>query len=590
MAIRMTRAQYQQTYGQAPPQPAANSATPIQMTRAQYEAKYGGQNLSTDNTPSAPIRDRSAGNAFGIGDDLTDVGIGVLKGAGSTLATVPKKVGQVAETAGTIAQANAGAQGIDQLQKISNAASQAYMNETDPAKKEQQRQLIKDIQAQINGQSANLPTSNTAQTDKMFSALNPNGTAQNIGYGAEKIGEFMIPGSKLADVNVPGVTQLGKALETPTLGTTGTELASKMFSPAVQDLTNLPGAGARLGNQIGGELGAKIGGGLGTVANNAIRTGAQTGVVSAAQGADLKDVRNSALFGAGASVAADAVSAIAKNLFPNVARKLEEDNLRLTPTQKVNNAKKLGDIEDYMINQVPAVTPQGRYAYVSSQYNNAEDTLQRFLSQDAKGVTVDKQELKDALEIAKNTAMHDSADAPEIGRQFDRAINNLDFQYAGDEIPVARLNALKRSTYKEAYNKTGEKVLDYVEHLIGDEYRGAIETATDGMKINGKSVAEFNQNYGTIINARRLLKMAQNRNQLGLSGRLLSSLLGGAATDALGGGLAADIIGGGVAENIAKNVATPARVLLSKGINNAPQTIRTAAKVAAPFVSGTVAH
>jgi hypothetical protein len=40
------------------------------------------------------------------------------------------------------------------------------------------------------------------------------------------------------------------------------------------------------------------------------------------------------------------------------------------------------------------------------------------------------------------------------------------------------LNNYKREVYKNAYNKAGEKVIDYVEHDIGDIARVAIEKAT----------------------------------------------------------------------------------------------------------------
>ena len=126
------------------------------------------------------------------------------------------------------------------------------------------------------------------------------------------------------------------------------------------------------------------------------------------------------------------------------------------------------------------------------------------------------------------------------------------------------------------------------EHFLGDVYRKAIEKGTEGMTIGGKSIAEFNKAYGTIINARRLLKIAQSRNQLSLSGRVLSYLLGGRTIEALGGGGIAETIGGGIAENIVKNISTPARSIGAKVLSAEPgKVLKTGAKLGTPFVTGT---
>ena len=56
-----------------------------------------------------------------------------------------------------------------------------------------------------------------------------------------------------------------------------------------------------------------------------------------------------------------------------------------------------------------------------------------------------------------------------------------------EKIPLSRLNPLKRSTYQNAYNQAGDKVIDDVEFYIGDLFKTAIEKATKGLKITGKS-------------------------------------------------------------------------------------------------------
>lgn len=273
-------------------------------------------------------------------------------------------------------------------------------------------------------------------------------------------------------------------------------------------------------------------------------------------------------FDTAVSKVAQPITTLGSKSTAGLAQALEKTNLRLTPTQKTNLAPKLPAITKYLAEKKIIGGPETRFNKIDSIYDSTEAILDNWLKTNntAKGTFVSRNALISELQKVKKTLMKDSSDAPLIDRQINSTITNLRNQYRNDKIPISRLNDLKRSTYKNAYNKGGDKILDDVEFSTGDVYKTAIEKATKGLELNGKSIAEFNKEYGTLIQARKLLKIAQGRNQLGAMGRLLSGIAGYSIGNALGGpiGGAAGVFGG---EILAKNIAgTGARSVVGAGL------------------------
>ncbi len=288
---------------------------------------------------------------------------------------------------------------------------------------------------------------------------------------------------------------------------------------------------------------------------------------------DTEKAKTSAKVGAVGGAAGELFSGIVTQGFPYIAKKLEQYNLRLTPAQKEKLGSKVDDVVTWLNSNktVSVGTPQRRYEKVKAIYNDTEKQLQNFLESNntAKGIKVSKQATIDELQKLKTGLMRDSADAEVIGRQIDNTITNIKTQYRNEAIPIARLNKLKRTTYEGAYNKAGDKVLNWVEHRIGDIYRQSIEGATKGLKIGEKSIGDFNKEYGTIITARKLLKTASTRNQLGLFGKMMSGFLGEQVGASLGGGSTSSKVGGAVAAPVAGAFAgTLARSLLAAGLSD----------------------
>lgn len=277
----------------------------------------------------------------------------------------------------------------------------------------------------------------------------------------------------------------------------------------------------------------------------ALKEGVEAGAKTAIQtGGELDDAGIAAGIAAVAGPFSKAVGASV----PAVSRYLEKINLRLTPTQKTNLGEELGKVTDYLAKQKIIGNPASRFEKVTALYDETEKTLQSFLTKDAGKVSINRKELIDELNALKPSFKND-ADALAIDRQIDQAIETLRAKQE-TYIKLSDLNELKRSVYKNAFNPAGDKVRDDVEFAIGDVYRRKIEQGAgsiEGLKIKGKTLADFNAEYGTLIKARKLLKIASGRQEVGLVGKTISSLLG----SSFGGGPFGAAVGLGAANTIA---------------------------------------
>lgn len=217
---------------------------------------------------------------------------------------------------------------------------------------------------------------------------------------------------------------------------------------------------------------------------------------------------------------------IAGNKLVGKGTQLEIENLRMTPVQQVKYGAKVPDILEWSkTNGLNKGSMADRYAKTLDLLDNYESTLNDFLTinNTAKNIFINKGQLIDDLNKLKNTLSKDSSDALLIQRQIQSAIDNIGTQYRGQKIPIARLNNLKRSTWENAYNVGGDKVLNWVEHDIASIYKNAIEKATKNLKIQWKgkeySIDKFNREYGIALTAKKLLKTAASRPEINFLGR-----------------------------------------------------------------------
>jgi hypothetical protein len=314
---------------------------------------------------------------------------------------------------------------------------------------------------------------------------------------------------------------------------------------------------AGLAVPVGGQL--KAAAGAGRLAKTAIgaanvaRDVAQAGVMTKLQTGDTEQALDTAKMTA-------IISPVAAKAFPAVSNWLQKSSLRLTPAMKEKLGTKLDDVVGYLNQKKIVGTPTGRFAKVEKIVEDTETKLQSFLSGPAKNVTVDKKSLISDLNKIK-AKYKGERDSSAIYRQIDEAVGNIQADF-GSKVSLKELNKFKRSTYKNAYNRAGDKVLDFVEHDIGDTVRRTMEKKLDaaakgkGISIDGVKLGDFNREYGTALTAMKLLKTASTRPQTGFIQRLVSSVIGagvgnvfGPAGSYVGASVApavTEVIGGGL--------------------------------------------
>ena len=255
---------------------------------------------------------------------------------------------------------------------------------------------------------------------------------------------------------------------------------------------------------------------------------------------------------------------------------LEKSNLRLTPAQQANFGAKIPGAIDWIKENLSPGNPDTRLEQASSVLDAKEDTFQNFLNTDAAGITTPRQDLLDAADQLKSEFRTDR-DSLAINNQIDNFKKTLETNYP-EQIPLTDLNELKRSTFASAFDKNGLKVSDAVEYRLGDLMKTGIQNATTGfedangtqfpnLKIDGKTVQEFNADYGNGINAKKLLKIASGRPQVGFVERLLGDAIGfskGGPLGAVGAHLFESNAPISAAKSILGKVATGASNLIPK--------------------------
>lgn len=325
---------------------------------------------------------------------------------------------------------------------------------------------------------------------------------------------------------------------------------------------------------VGGEVKAAVGAGklarAGAGALNIARDVTQAGLLTAGQTGDLKQ--------AGTVAGATAIiSPVAAKAFPALSAYLQKSSLRLTPAMKEKLGQKVGQVVDFLTEKKIVGTPAGRVEKVSNLINKTEGKLQAFLEGPAKKVSASKNDVVAAISKIKDE-YKGVRDSGAISRQIDEAIKNIQTDF-GDKISMAQLNKFKRSVYDGAYNKAGDKVLDDVEHRIGDVVRETIETRLDKaaagkpLKIDGKLIGDFNKEYGTMLNAKKLLKTASTRAQAGFLAKLVSSIAGSSLGGMLGpaGSAVGAVVAPGITEALAGGLARSATAVGLKAASKLPK-------------------
>lgn len=362
---------------------------------------------------------------------------------------------------------------------------------------------------------------------------------------------------------------------------------------AVDYAKDVIGTGAELGSYIvggGAASGVKAGAkaSLGALMKQGAKAGIQVGVVGgglssfgseirkqeATIGSVLRKTAAGSVIGGAAGGVFGAASEV---IFPKIAQVLNKNSLRLAPAQKASLGAKADEAAKFITDQGIIGTPSQRFAKVSTLADNTENKIQNALVNEAKDRFVSKADLLESLKGIPEKYKFDR-DALAVERQVEQAMETIMKKFP-DQIPLDKLNIFKRSTFHNAYNKAGDKVLDTVEHDIGDAVYEQLAKAADGITIDGSSLRDFNKFYSTLINTKKILKVATGRKQTGALAKLIASFSGSTIGTFIGGPVGG-VIGAATAPGILEHGAgTLAKGVFGKGLTNLNKN-----KVVAPIL------
>lgn len=238
----------------------------------------------------------------------------------------------------------------------------------------------------------------------------------------------------------------------------------------------------------------------------------------------------------------------------NVAKKLEELNMRLTPVEKQNLIRDGKNISGFLAENKIVGTPAQRYATVNILYEEAEKNVEKVIA-DAKLMVPKKQVMEEIAKIP-DQYIDNLSEYDGVVSKVERVLKTLQTNY-GDEIPAEVINTIKRNEWKNAYSKSGSEVVNEVSNDIGGILKGILDENIEGLNA-------INQEYGKIIAARRILFKAASRGQTGLLGKAAGLVAG----TALGGAVAGPggaAVGAFVGPQLTNAISTPLRSATGAG-------------------------
>ena len=452
-------------------------------------------------------RVRNVQTGFGTIGDAVDLAIGAVKGAGETLATPGKKIGEIAETIGARKIATASEKGIKELSGQIQAMFQQLesLSKDDPGRDI----LLENIRgtneaiAKIGGQTLQAEQDIGKQTEEQFEFLKPEGTAQKIGFGAEKLAEFIAPGkyiiaaNKVANTAVEGTKLVSGARKTIA--------AAKAAGEAIPLSARLVSGGAEL---------TKIG--LHTIPEAVSAYG-----VSMAQGATHEEALDNAKWAAaivGGIGLAGKGAETAGNLFKKAARRLYQSALKPSTATGAPAAK---DLVETGLNEAIFLTGGG-VERTAAKIDDLETALGNAITKAGKkGAFVETATLKPYIDDAKNILGEtvDVKGSRQAKNIIDTMYRNFVKKY-GKKVPIELAQELKTNTYQVLKNSYGE-LANATKEGMKQLTRGLKEGIVDAAPIVGdinvrlRSLYQFDEALG------KAAGRAKNLNLLGIGQKIL---------------------------------------------------------------------
>jgi hypothetical protein len=246
----------------------------------------------------------------------------------------------------------------------------------------------------------------------------------------------------------------------------------------------------------------------------------------------------------------------------NYANKLEELNLRLTPTERQNLVKQGKQISSYLADKKIVGTPAQRYAKVEKLNDLMEEKVSKTI--DTSGVKLSKKQVIDELKKIPEKYTDNLSEYDSVVSKVDRIVKTLTSNFP-DAIEAKRLNLVKRNEWKNAFSKNNSDVVNEVSHEVGMVIKKLLDS-------NIKGLSPLNEEYGKLITARKALFKASTRSQVGLLGKTAGLVAGTSVGGALAGpGGAA--VGAFVGPQVTNALGTPVRGGLGATLQRASETI-----------------
>lgn len=238
--------------------------------------------------------------------------------------------------------------------------------------------------------------------------------------------------------------------------------------------------------------------------------------------------------------------------------KLERISERLTPVEKQQLAKQGKDTAEFIAKKKITGSPEKRYSEITNLYNKMEEKVQDLVSGSNK-TYLKKDIVKQISQIPKQY-IDNPTEYSGVVAKVDNIVKNINNNYP-NLITAKQLNAIKRKEFASAYSKNATDVINEVSHNVGEIAKSILDTSISGLK-------RFNEEYGNIITAKKVLFKAMSRPQIGLTGKAVSTVaattLGGAA-----GGTGGATVGALVGPQIGEQVfGTAVRSQIGKQLRN----------------------
>ena len=242
-------------------------------------------------------------------------------------------------------------------------------------------------------------------------------------------------------------------------------------------------------------------------------------------------------------LASQLIGNLTKKGSEQLAQNLEKTNLRLTPKDKSFIEESKPDFIKWLTEKKVTGNPEQRYTKISSLYDDFENTIQKTIKET--NGTIPKSDFIQALVNIPEQFIDDPQLYDASSSAVDKIIKIAQEKYP-DNIPLDFVNQVKRNYGKRAFDKAAQQVVNESSYQIS-------QNLYDILKAEVPQLEGLNQEYSKVILAKKLMYKALGRSQIGIVGKIASSVIGGGVGGAIGGpvGAGAGII---IGENAARNM------------------------------------